>query len=270
MRREITFSLVALFAVGLTFAQQPVQLPAPPQANANAATPKVAVPLDNPGVIAPELLPVEIPLTQAKNCEKLDGAVTLSAVVDSTGHPQNIYLLDPHRTDLDKLALIVANADRFKPGTQNGVPAAVALAIEIKMQTCVEDVPKSKTGGYTVRFRSLPLQNLLPPSKNSPATVPGPAPVTNKARVSPPVVTRDVEAQYSDDARKKKINGICIVSLIVDANGMPQHVQIVKSLEPTLDQKALEAVSQYRFKPAKKNGVPVPVTITIGVDFHLF
>ena len=57
---------------------------------------------------------------------------------------------------------------------------------------------------------------------------------------------------------------------MVDANGMPQNEQVVKSLDPGLDQNALAAVAQYRFKPAMKDGVPVPVKITIDVTFKLY
>ena len=60
------------------------------------------------------------------------------------------------------------------------------------------------------------------------------------------------------------MSGVCAVSLIVDASGMPQNVPVVKSLESGLDQNAIKAVSQYRFKPAMKDGTtPVPVQITV-------
>ena len=57
--------------------------------------------------------------------------------------------------------------------------------------------------------------------------------------------------------------------LIVDEHGMPHNPQIVKSLDPGLDQKALDAVLQYRFRPAQKRGVAVPVMITIRINYQL-
>jgi TonB family protein len=59
-----------------------------------------------------------------------------------------------------------------------------------------------------------------------------------------------------------------LISLIVDANGMPQSPKVVKSLSPAMDQNALEAVEKYRFKPATKNGQPVSVMMTIEVNFR--
>jgi TonB family protein len=89
--------------------------------------------------------------------------------------------------------------------------------------------------------------------------------------MSAPVPLLQPQAEYSDYARKKGISGICLLGLIVDANGMPQNIHVIKSLEPSLDQNAIEAVKKYRFKPAIKDGtVPVPVVVNIEVNFRLY
>jgi len=58
--------------------------------------------------------------------------------------------------------------------------------------------------------------------------------------------------------------------MIVAPDGAPQHIQVVRSLGTGLDEKAVEAVSKYRFKPAMLNGKPVPVRITDEVNFRLY
>jgi periplasmic protein TonB len=63
---------------------------------------------------------------------------------------------------------------------------------------------------------------------------------------------------------------VCLISLIVDAQGNPQNPRVVQRLGMGLDEKALEAVLKYRFKPAKKDGKPVPVRISVMVNFRLF
>ena len=90
--------------------------------------------------------------------------------------------------------------------------------------------------------------------------------------VSAPVVTYSVEAEFSDEARRAKYEGTVLIGLIVDAQGHPQNVHVVRSLGMGLDEKALEAVRQYRFKPAfnKMLGKPVPVMVNIEVNFRLF
>jgi protein TonB len=68
-----------------------------------------------------------------------------------------------------------------------------------------------------------------------------------------------------------KYQGVCMVSLIVDAQGNPQNIHVARALGMGLDEKAIEAIKQYKFKPAMKDGkTAVPVMITIEVDFRLY
>jgi TonB family protein len=89
--------------------------------------------------------------------------------------------------------------------------------------------------------------------------------------VSAPVPVVSPEAEFSDEARTKKIQGVVLVSLIVDADGNPQNPRVIRSLGYGLDEKAIEAVKKYKFKPAMKDGkTPVPVMITIEVNMRLY
>jgi TonB family protein len=88
--------------------------------------------------------------------------------------------------------------------------------------------------------------------------------------VSPPVLIYSVDAEFSDEARRAKYQGVSVVSLIVDTHGMPQRIRVVRKLGMGLDEKAVEAVKQYRFKPSVYQGHPVPVEITIEVNFHIY
>ena len=89
--------------------------------------------------------------------------------------------------------------------------------------------------------------------------------------VSAPVALNSVEAEFSDEARRAKYQGICLISLIVDAQGNPQNPRVIRTLGMGLDEKALEAVRKYKFRPAMKDGkTPVPVMITVEVNFRLY
>jgi protein TonB len=89
--------------------------------------------------------------------------------------------------------------------------------------------------------------------------------------VSAPVVLIQPEAEFSDEARRAKYQGIVVVSLIVDAQGNPQNPRVVRALGMGLDEKALEAIRKYKFKPAMKDGkTPVPVMISVEVNFRLY
>jgi periplasmic protein TonB len=89
--------------------------------------------------------------------------------------------------------------------------------------------------------------------------------------VSAPQILHEVDPEFSDEARRAKYQGICLISIIVDTNGNPQSPHVVRPLGMGLDEKALEAVKQFRFKPAMKDGkTPVPVMITVEVNFRLY
>jgi TonB family protein len=89
--------------------------------------------------------------------------------------------------------------------------------------------------------------------------------------ISAPVALVQPEAEFSDEARRAKYQGVCLVSLIVDAQGNPQNPRVIRPLGMGLDEKALEAVRKYKFKPALRNGTtPVPVMITIEINFRLY
>jgi TonB family protein len=90
-------------------------------------------------------------------------------------------------------------------------------------------------------------------------------------RVSAPVALVSPEAEFSDEARRAKYQGVCLIYVIVDAQGNPQNPRVVRTLGMGLDEKALEAVRKYKFKPAMKDGkTPVPVGITVEVNFRLY
>jgi periplasmic protein TonB len=88
--------------------------------------------------------------------------------------------------------------------------------------------------------------------------------------VSAPVPLVTPEAEFSDEARRAKYQGVCEIAIIVDAQGNPQNPRVVRSLGMGLDEKALEAVMRYRFKPARRQGRAVPVLITVAVNFRLY
>ena len=87
--------------------------------------------------------------------------------------------------------------------------------------------------------------------------------------VSAPTLIFSPDPQYSEEARQAKYQGVCIIALIVDTQGNPTRVQVVRHLGMGLDQKAVEAVKAYRFEPAMRFGKPVAVTVNIEVNFRL-
>ena len=87
--------------------------------------------------------------------------------------------------------------------------------------------------------------------------------------VSAPVLVSKVEPEYSEEARKAKFSGAVLLSLVVDANGVPRDIHVVRQLGLGLDEKAIEAVMRWRFRPGMKGGRPVATQATVEVTFRL-
>lgn len=84
-----------------------------------------------------------------------------------------------------------------------------------------------------------------------------------------PVLILKHEPEYTKQAREKGRSGNVLLSLIVGADGVPTNIKVISPLGLGLDEKAVEAVSQWRFRPGTKNGVPVPVIAQVEVSFRL-
>jgi len=87
--------------------------------------------------------------------------------------------------------------------------------------------------------------------------------------VSPPMLENKQEPEYSEDARRAKLQGSVLLSITVGTDGMAHDIRLVRSLGFGLDESAAEAVSQWQFKPGMRDGVAVPVTATVEVNFRL-
>lgn len=88
--------------------------------------------------------------------------------------------------------------------------------------------------------------------------------------VRAPVPVYTIDPEFSEEARRAKYQGEVMVQIIVDAQGNVQSPRVVRPLGMGLDEKALEAVVKYKFKPGTKDGKPVPVYMTIAINFRLY
>lgn len=88
------------------------------------------------------------------------------------------------------------------------------------------------------------------------------------ADIAPPRVTYHVNPQYPEDLNGVRVQGTIDIGVVITSKGIPQNPQVVKGLEKEVDRCAVEAVKQWRFAPAQKQGKPVAVRITIELEFH--
>ena len=98
---------------------------------------------------------------------------------------------------------------------------------------------------------------------------PGLAVVRPGPGVTPPQLLYKVEPEFSEEARKAKYQGVVVLSIQVDMSGTVRAVRVQKGLGLGLDEKAMDAVSHWRFRPGLRNGKPVVTEATVQVTFQL-
>ena len=77
------------------------------------------------------------------------------------------------------------------------------------------------------------------------------------------------EPEYSEQARQAKYSGSVLISVVVNENGVPADIRVVRPLGLGLDQKAIKAVAKWRFRPGMKGGRAVAVEVRVGASFQL-
>jgi hypothetical protein len=236
-----------------------------------------------PNVTAPELLPLtashQYVSDHCKGEER--GNVVFSLIVDANGEPRNIFFLNPIGDDLDVLALKAVIEDRFKPGTQNGSPVPIAESIDVSVRTCLKDEKQANGKQQTILHLAAEPQQHLKPPVDPPQQVVLVSGTGLSANASDPdegilKVGGDIKPPIQfepPDATLRLVRSFLRgadynVSVVVDRYGMPSRLKIIDAGQPGHEQQAASIVRLWRFKPAMRNGEPVPARIELRFRFH--
>jgi protein TonB len=87
--------------------------------------------------------------------------------------------------------------------------------------------------------------------------------------IEPPRLLREVKAQYTEDARKKGVTGDVLLEIVIRSDGSVGDVKVLRGLGFGLDDRAISAVRNWRFAPARRLGTPVDVIVEVEVEFSL-
>ena len=194
-------------------------------------------PLGN-GVVAPSLIHA-VPAVYPANPDLvgLKRVCMLDVVVEADGTSARINVLgNSCSSPFDEAAINAVRHSQFEPGKLNG------NLVPVRIPVCV-----SFLGGEEP---AIPKQFPL-------------------AGFKYPVPLSQVEAEYSHEARSAKLEGFVLVSVLITEDGLSTNAQVIRPLGEGLDEKALQAVSKWRFRPAVMDGIPAPCHITVMVDFRL-
>jgi TonB family protein len=87
--------------------------------------------------------------------------------------------------------------------------------------------------------------------------------------ITPPTLEREVKPVYSEDGRRRGVEGDVVLEVVVRSDGTVGAVRVLQPLGAGLDQRAIDAVRQWRFSPARRFGTPVDVLVEVAVEFKL-
>jgi TonB family protein len=170
----------------------------------------------------------------------IEGFVTVRTTIDPRGNVQALRIVRGLGFGLDQNALVALRQWHFQAGTRHGRSIETTVEIDIE---------------FTLRNEAL--NELI---ANDMATRVGPD-------VTPPRAVRTVAVPYPP-AKTGLASGIVVLDVVLQEDGIPKIVRILRSVDPDLDDSAVRAFEQWRFSPATKNGRPVKVRLNAEVTFH--
>jgi TonB family protein len=215
------------------------------------------------GITYPTLLRQEKPqYPEGAMRAKIEGVVELEAVVLADGTVGEVRVLKSldQRYGLDAEAIATARKWLFRPGSKDGKPVAVIVTIILEFSL-------DRTPPRPVEPRG-ELPSVPTPPSSDDEFLNGAYPVTVPGLVAPKLM-KQVQPQYTREAREAKTQGFVEVEAVVLTDGTVGRSRVTKSLDKVrgLDNEALKAISQWTFEPGRLNGFPVPVVITVQLEF---
>jgi TonB family protein len=177
----------------------------------------------------------------------IEGAVVLHVIISPEGDVTNVQVVSGPE-ELRNGSVTAVSQWKYRPYLLNGQPKAVDTTITINYSLANDEDDRIASGALPKKIGD---------------------------GVSAPIVIYMVQPKFSQAAKDAAKagdfkGGHVLVHLIVDEQGIPQNVRVIRGVGYDLDDKAIEAVKQYKFNPGLENGQPVPVAINIEVSFATF
>ena len=231
----LTCAVAAVLALGLA----PLRMVA-----ARQETRAEASPVSVPKFTATSRLVISKVFVTDRNGKNVEGLTANDFVVTEEGAPQTVAVFEP-----------VPAAGFYFVGYYADYRIADGAFRKIQITGKHDRMAKLdyRTGYYTPRMSSIAATGN---GGHDPAT-------------APPAVTMKRRPEYAEAAYRAKYQGTVVLSVEVDENGIPGHIQVKRALGLGLDERATEAVTRWRFRPATREGKPVAMQVEVEVHFQL-
>lgn len=180
----------------------------------------------------------------------IEGTVILDVVIGKDGAVQSVERVNKLVDDrLAAAAIEAVKQWKYQPTLLNGQPVEVKTGVDVNFTLAEKEAAGGTWSGS-------------PRSQADGAYRIGPD-------VSRPVPISRVTPEYSEEARAAGFQGRVLLSTVIDAEGTPTQIKVVRSLGMGLDEKAVEALAKWKFRPATKEGKPVAVISNVEINFNL-
>lgn len=209
---------------------------------------------------------------QAAREAGIEGIVILEATIDTDGSVANVRVLRSI-PDLDQAAINAIRQWRYEPTRLNGEPVAVMMTVTVSFSLTPSAHSTFRIAAPEGSGRS------AASAVGGAGVVPG-RPSLYRAgptlfdiprvggAIAEPRKVRNVPAVYPKLAQASRVSGTVIMDAMIDAHGNVVNVNVLRSV-PMLDQAAIDAVRQWKYEPARLDGVPTAVMMTVVVNFTL-
>ncbi len=187
--------------------------------------------------------------------------VEIRAIIAANGKTKELLPLQGDSA-FSKNALDAIRQWRFHPVSEGGRSVETTYRVQVRFNPLLRQA-NSDLELESPKPESPNLLSLIKPNQSSGETVHR---VTESGMI-PPKVIYQPEPKLSEASRKRKDHGTVDISLVVGSDGLPRDLKIMCSSIPDSNQNAIDAVQQWKFSPATKDGKPLPVAIEVEVSF---
>ncbi len=202
----------------------------------------------------------------SRESSKNRGVVLLSVGISADGRPHDVEVVRGISRKADKQVRDAVRRWQFEPAKRDGIPVAVQINLEVNVD-CTNPDSDCKVGDDAEAGKGA--ARTVPSDQ-----IPARAPYKIGDGVQPPRAIRTPSPELDENARSKakglSYKGTVSLSLVIDEQGVPQQVRLVRSMSEDIDQKAIAAVKTWRFQPGTKDGKPVPVEINVEMNMSLY
>lgn len=202
--------------------------------------------------------------------DRRQGVAIIEAVIDTNGTVADAKVIRSIGEDLDSAALDAVLQWQFQPTLLNGRPVQLIMTVTVNF---VLDSDGSVPPPPPPPPPPAMTAEVPPPPPPPPPSLVGSKEVNDVSlrvggEIKAPMKITDVRPVYPMAAQQAQVTGVVILEIVVDAEGNVADAKVVRSVA-LLDEAARDAVLQWKYRPTRLNGVPVPVVMTVTVNFSL-